>query len=356
MDLHRLGRIDVLLLHEPARLVGADRQQRQVEAAIRRSVAAGEARADVGEVLRVAGVAGEEDLEVGREHGVAAPERRHPVGERAARTNAAPARTRSRRRPTLAVCHQSSSTALSMPASGEPGLDAERHDEQRRAAGLGGERLDRRRIEMVVVVVRDQHRIDARQLGRGRAPAGPPASGRRTTPARRAPDSTGSVSKLMPPICSSTLAWPTQVAAGSIAAPAAALRRRNVEVGRHAAASRCVGSGGRPSRIARASTSGARPVRAGRSRCSCSGSGRRDDAAVSGRCRRRGRHGFFGAHERRQPGRAGGRGRRRRHAARVEASAIIALPTPVWVGDGRVSTYNLGLCRKSPCRGQPPTR
>ena len=83
MDLHRLGRVDVLLLHEPARLVGADRQQRQVEAAVRRSLAAGEARADIGEVLRVAGVAGEEGLEVGREHGVAAPERLHPVGERA---------------------------------------------------------------------------------------------------------------------------------------------------------------------------------------------------------------------------------------------------------------------------------
>ena len=56
-----------------------------------------------------------------------------------------------------------------MTGVGEPRLDAERHDEQRRAAGLGGERLDRRRIEMVVVVVRDQHRIDARQIGRGEA-------------------------------------------------------------------------------------------------------------------------------------------------------------------------------------------
>ena len=33
VDAHRLGRIDVLLLHEPARLVGADRNQRDVEAA-----------------------------------------------------------------------------------------------------------------------------------------------------------------------------------------------------------------------------------------------------------------------------------------------------------------------------------
>ena len=51
MDLHRLLGVDVLLAHEPARLVGADRQQREIEAAPGAAVAFGEARADVGESL-----------------------------------------------------------------------------------------------------------------------------------------------------------------------------------------------------------------------------------------------------------------------------------------------------------------
>jgi hypothetical protein len=77
---HRLVRVHVLELHEPARLVGADRQQGEVEAAAR-----GEARARVGEVGRVAGVAGEVDVEAGREQRVAAPQRAHAVVEPAAR-------------------------------------------------------------------------------------------------------------------------------------------------------------------------------------------------------------------------------------------------------------------------------
>jgi hypothetical protein len=52
IGLHRLARIHVLPAHEPARLVGADRQQRHVDRA--------EAPAVLGEALEVAGVAREE--------------------------------------------------------------------------------------------------------------------------------------------------------------------------------------------------------------------------------------------------------------------------------------------------------
>ena len=52
MDLDRLGRVEMHDLHEPARRVGADRNG-DVETA--------ELRADVGEVLGVAGVASEEE-------------------------------------------------------------------------------------------------------------------------------------------------------------------------------------------------------------------------------------------------------------------------------------------------------
>ncbi len=61
----RFGRVDVLRLHEPARRVGADRDRRKVEAA--------EAAANVGEVLRVAGVAGEIERELRMTHHPAAP-------------------------------------------------------------------------------------------------------------------------------------------------------------------------------------------------------------------------------------------------------------------------------------------
>ena len=76
--LHRLRRIHVNGLHEPARLVRADRQQRQIDRA--------EPLPDVAEEGRIRGVAGEIDARAaGRQH-EAAPQRavsieRRPRGE-----------------------------------------------------------------------------------------------------------------------------------------------------------------------------------------------------------------------------------------------------------------------------------
>ena len=54
------------------------------------------------------------------------------------------------------------------PAPREPVLQAERHEEARRAAALLGELAHRFLVEMVVVVMRDHHRVDVRQLGERR--------------------------------------------------------------------------------------------------------------------------------------------------------------------------------------------
>ena len=169
MDLHRLGRVHVLLGHEPARLVGADRDEGDVEAAAqRRRLARREPFADVGEVFRVAGVAGEEEMQVGREHREAAPERLESVVQPAPRP----------------VLHggqhhldrpRGAGDRVGLPpveldhavdaALRQPRLEAQRHDEERRSAGLRGQRADARVVEVVVVVVRDQHQIDVRQFG-----------------------------------------------------------------------------------------------------------------------------------------------------------------------------------------------
>ena len=92
---------------------------------------------------------------------------------------------------------------------------------------------------MVVVVVRDEHDVDVRQLGERDA---------RRQMALRADEATrrGALgedrvgSRLSPPTCASTVAWPIQVTAGCMAAPAAALARTKAR----SAATRGVGASG----------------------------------------------------------------------------------------------------------------
>ena len=198
MDLHRFRRVDVLRAHEPARLVGADRDQRQVEAAPR-AMARREARVDVGEVLRVRRVAREEDLEVGREDRVAAPERLHAVGRAIAPTSAAPASARSRPRRRAALCHQSSSTACVDADVGEPRLEAERHDEERRrrrAARRAPSRSPRRDGRSGCARRRRRRCAAAR---RAPAPAARGASARRSRSGDARSENIGSVRMLPPP-------------------------------------------------------------------------------------------------------------------------------------------------------------
>jgi len=122
----------MLRAHEPARLVGADRNQRDVEAASG-TVARGEALVDVGEVLRVGGVAGEEQLERGREDGVAAPQRLHPVAQRSPRP-VLRRREDDLDRADVRALPPVELDGVGDAEIGQPGLDAERHDEERRAA------------------------------------------------------------------------------------------------------------------------------------------------------------------------------------------------------------------------------
>jgi len=86
MDLHRLGRIDVLGGHEPARLVGTDWQQRQIEAAASvESLTLGQAFTEILEIPRVPGVTCEEQMAIVRKNGEATPERLHSIGQASTR-------------------------------------------------------------------------------------------------------------------------------------------------------------------------------------------------------------------------------------------------------------------------------
>ena len=249
-----------------------------------------------------------------------------------------------------------------MPASANQALRPSGTTNSGGAAGLRGRApCTLAVVEMVVVVVRDQHQ---RRCAAAR-PAPGPAARARFGPTKRHGDARseniGSVSTLRPPNCTSTLAWPIQVTAGSIAAPASALRAHEREVGRDA----------RRRRLRRRRQAVAQRVelppqqRAEPARRELDvvvleaavAVVRRAAAAVAAARRRRGPRAL---HERRHAGRAArARAANRRHAAcGVEASAIDCDCRPrVWVRRSRrVCTYNLGLCRKSPCRALPPTR
>ncbi len=128
-------------------------------------LALGEALADVGEVRRVAGVAAEEHMGICGEQRVAAPQRGHAIGQRAARPVLH--RRQHHRRPRR---HAAPATSRVRPPAhanvAHPGLHAERHDEQGRTLRLPVQRQHAVQVEVVVVVVRDQHRVDVRQFAK----------------------------------------------------------------------------------------------------------------------------------------------------------------------------------------------
>ena len=154
MGAHGLRRIHVYV--GPAHVVGTDRQDRQVEGT--------EPLPELGERRGVAAVAAEEhpvprtgDHPRGPQGGV--------VGERA--TGEVPRLGAGQGDPAelvRLVPVQLDHERGRHPPAAQVGADAERDHEHRRL-GRAGEDVDRGDVEMVVVVVGDQHDIDAGQLG-----------------------------------------------------------------------------------------------------------------------------------------------------------------------------------------------
>ena len=151
---------DLLRSHvdeRPRRPVRADAHQRHVEGPV--------PQPDLLVAVEVAGVAAVEDLVPAARDDPRAPERRVAIGEPASREV-----PRGRRR----QCHARDLRLLvpvellNLRRRDAPLLqvraDAERDEEARAALG---ERLDRLHVEVIVVVVRDQDRVDARQLVQG---------------------------------------------------------------------------------------------------------------------------------------------------------------------------------------------
>src|SRR5258706_9319730 len=137
----------MLCLHEPARLIGADGNGGQVEAA--------ETLADVLEVVRIAGVAAKNELKARSLDHPAAPQRLIAVVERARR----PVLRRYEMEveaETLGVVPPVVFLDIADALVDEPGFQAQRHQEQRRSARLTVQFGDGAKVEMVVMVMRNQ--------------------------------------------------------------------------------------------------------------------------------------------------------------------------------------------------------
>ncbi len=152
MRAHGLLGIHVHRGHEPARLVCADRHQRDVD---RRH-----ALTDVGEVRRVAGIANEVERDPVDAHDVAAPQRPVAVPRRA-RGEVLRRHARDLRRTHFRGLPPVELVDVLAPSSprGHHAPQAKRRDERRTVA----DSTERRRLEMIVVVVTDEHEIDRRQ-------------------------------------------------------------------------------------------------------------------------------------------------------------------------------------------------
>jgi len=149
----RLLGIEVLLLHEPGRTVAADRKQRGQQT--------GEAAADLGEAVEPGSVAGVVDALRPSLDDVASPQRAvgsedTPPGPVARRDQGHDQAVDLGRLPPLELHHRAPPTRAQPPA--EPGRRHHRHLRRQRAHGTG--------IEVVEVVVRDEHRADRRQCVR----------------------------------------------------------------------------------------------------------------------------------------------------------------------------------------------
>ena len=104
--LHRLRWIHVNGLHEPARLVRADRQKRQIDRT--------EPASDVAEEGGIRGVAGEEDAGAARDQHEPTPQGAIAI-EWPPRGEVLRRRQRDRQHGVVAACHQSSSSTCRIP-------------------------------------------------------------------------------------------------------------------------------------------------------------------------------------------------------------------------------------------------
>ena len=161
---HRLLGIHVHRPHEPPGLVSADRQQRDVE----RPVALGDA-SELGVIARVAGE--EHPVGVGS-HCPTAPQRGPAIAQPAraevlSRRASDERRTDGRLLPPVVLPHVS--------RAARPNEPPEPEGHEPRGAGLArGEATHRPVVQMVVVVVRQQHQVDrgqGREVDPGRHPA-----------------------------------------------------------------------------------------------------------------------------------------------------------------------------------------
>ena len=233
----------------------------------------------------------------------------------------------------------------------EPRLDAQRHDEKRRAAGLRGERAHARLVEMVVVVVRHDDGIDVRQIV-DRDP-------RRHVPLRSEEGSgdarsekIGSVRTLLPP------AW-TSVSHGRSRSPTAPsrCRRPRWSAGTRGRARRAGSAAAAASAVHRAmhrsSSARGRPGPWARTRHSCSGSARRV-AEHRSRPAHRPASSSMQRWRGRQPRRSWRSGGKTAASAFGSDHARMCVMAPgcrdqrcsrlCSSRSARVSTYNLGLC------------
>jgi hypothetical protein len=164
VDLQRFVQIDVLLLHKPARQTSADGDERKVEAAaLPRRVARRQPLPGIDEVPAVACVAGEEPMKIRAQCRPGAPQRAVAVAQAAAR----PVLRGSELKFHAAVHMPFPPVELHGPGDAEPlhpRLQPQGHEVERRPARLPCQRLHAAAVEMIVVIVRDQHDIDVRQI------------------------------------------------------------------------------------------------------------------------------------------------------------------------------------------------
>ncbi len=146
MRLHRFRRIHVDVFHEPARLVGADREQREVDRP--------QASADLAEMRSVSGIAGEEDSASGDRDDEASPQRAIAV-ERAARREVLRRRQRYReRRGGRGLPPVEFFDPADAGRSEQPAIADRRHDQRMKAPV---EQPQDPQIAVIVVIVTQEH-------------------------------------------------------------------------------------------------------------------------------------------------------------------------------------------------------
>ncbi len=155
-DAHRLFRIDVLVAHEPARLVGADRNVREPHRpvlAVQRAKQFAVAVAGIGDVIELART-GLDDEGAPQGHAPVVEPPRRPVLRRL---------EMHAHRPDLGDLAPIAGARIDLPIyAAKKRVVAERR--QHRAGVPLRERLQRRRVHVVVVIVRDEDRVEIGQI------------------------------------------------------------------------------------------------------------------------------------------------------------------------------------------------